>query len=38
METMPAKLAEVLILAYFHRFSYKDIAEVVGAADLKYVR
>jgi RNA polymerase sigma-70 factor (ECF subfamily) len=27
---MPAKLAEVLILAYFHRFSYNEIAEIVG--------
>ena len=27
---MPAKLCEVLILAYYHRFSYKDIAEVMG--------
>ncbi len=29
MEAMPAKLAEVLILAYYHRFPYKDIAEIV---------
>ncbi len=30
MEAMPEKLAEVLILAYYHRFPYKDIAEVIG--------
>lgn len=30
METMPANLAEVLILAYYHRFPYKEIAEIVG--------
>ncbi|MGB2986454.1 MAG: sigma-70 family RNA polymerase sigma factor [Phycisphaerae bacterium] len=30
METMPTKLSEVLILAYYHRFPYKDIAEVIG--------
>ena len=30
METMPAKLAEVLILAYYHRFPYGEIAEIVG--------
>lgn len=28
--TMPEKLREVLILAYYHRFPYKDIGEVVG--------
>ena len=26
---MPAKLTEVLILAYYHRFPYKEIAEIV---------
>jgi RNA polymerase sigma-70 factor (ECF subfamily) len=30
METMPPKLSEVLILAYYHRFAYKDIAEIIG--------
>lgn len=30
METVPAKLSEVMILAYFHRFAYKQIAEIVG--------
>lgn len=30
MEAMPAKFSEVLILAYYHRFSYKEIAEIVG--------
>ena len=30
MESVPAKLSEVLILAYFHRFAYKEIAELVG--------
>lgn len=30
MESVPAKLSEVLILAYFHRFAYKEIAEIVG--------
>ena len=30
VETMPAKLSEVLILAYYHRFPYKDIAEIIG--------
>ncbi len=29
MEMMPAKLSEVLILAYYHRFPYKEIAEIV---------
>ena len=27
---MPEKLREVLILAYYHRFAYKDIGEVIG--------
>jgi RNA polymerase sigma-70 factor (ECF subfamily) len=27
---MPAKLREVLILAYFHKFSYAEIAGIVG--------
>ncbi len=30
MESLPEKLAEVLILAYYHRFPYRDIADVVG--------
>jgi RNA polymerase sigma-70 factor (ECF subfamily) len=30
MDDMPPKLSEVMILAYYHRFSYKEIAEVVG--------
>ncbi len=30
MEAMPARLSEVLILAYYHRFAYKEIAEIVG--------
>ena len=30
VEVMPPKLCEVLILAYYHRFAYKEIAEVVG--------
>ena len=30
VDDMPANLCEVLILAYYHRFSYKDIAAVVG--------
>lgn len=30
MESMPAKFAEVLILAYYHRFAYNDIAEILG--------
>ncbi len=30
LEGMPEKLREVLILAYYHRFPYKDIGEVVG--------
>lgn len=30
VETMPAKLSEVLILAYYHRFPYKEIAEIIG--------
>ncbi len=30
MGTMPPKLSEVLILAYYHRFPYKDIAEIIG--------
>ena len=29
-KAMPTKLSEVLVLAYYHRFSYKDIAEIVG--------
>lgn len=30
MEAMPPRLSEVLILAYFHRFPYKEIAEIIG--------
>ncbi|MFQ5495354.1 MAG: RNA polymerase sigma factor [Phycisphaerae bacterium] len=30
MATMPEQLREVLILAYYHRFPYKEIASVVG--------
>lgn len=30
MGAMPTKLSEVLILAYYHRFAYKDIAEIIG--------
>jgi len=29
LEAMPEKLREVLVLAYFHRFPYKDIGEIV---------
>jgi RNA polymerase sigma-70 factor (ECF subfamily) len=30
VEQMPTRFSEVLVLAYFHRFSYKEIAEIVG--------
>lgn len=30
IETMSPHLSEVLILAYYHRFPYKDIGDVVG--------
>ncbi len=30
VEAMPEKLREILILAYFHRLPYRDIADVVG--------
>ncbi len=30
MDSMPSKLTEVLILAYYHRFPYREIAEIVG--------
>lgn len=30
VEAMPGTLCEILVLAYFHRFPYKDIAEIVG--------
>lgn len=30
VERMPDKLKDVLILAYFHKFSYQDIGEVLG--------
>lgn len=29
VEAMPDKLSEVLILAYFHRFPYREIAEIL---------
>lgn len=29
VEALPEKLREVLILAYYHRFPYKDIADIV---------
>ena len=29
LEAMPEKLREVLVLAYYHRFPYKDISEIV---------
>lgn len=30
VDEMPPHLREVLVLAYYHRFAYKDIAEVLG--------
>jgi RNA polymerase sigma-70 factor (ECF subfamily) len=30
IESMPEHLSEILILGYYHRFPYKDIAEIVG--------
>ena len=30
VDAMPPKLCEVLILAYYHRFPYKEIAEILG--------
>ena len=30
MAKMPEHLREVLVLSYYHRFAYKEIAEVVG--------
>ncbi len=30
IEAMPTKFSEVLILAYYHRFAYKEIAEIIG--------
>ena len=30
VEVMPARLCEVLTLAYYHRFAYKEIAEIIG--------
>lgn len=30
LESMPPKLREVLVLAYYHRFPYRDIADIVG--------
>jgi len=30
VESMPENLSEVLILGYYHRFPYKEIAEIVG--------
>lgn len=29
VEDMPSRLSEVLILAYYHRFPYKEIAEII---------
>lgn len=29
LESMPEKLREVLVLAYYHRFPYRDIGEIV---------
>jgi len=30
IEGMPTKLSEVLILAYYHRFPYREVAEILG--------
>lgn len=30
VDQMPAKYCEVLVLAYYHRFPYKQISEIVG--------
>ena len=30
VDAMPPQLCEVLVLAYYHRFPYREIAEVVG--------
>ncbi|MCG3177694.1 MAG: ECF RNA polymerase sigma factor SigW [Phycisphaerae bacterium] len=30
IETMPANFREVLLLSYFHEFSYRDMAEMIG--------
>ncbi|MCH8150049.1 MAG: sigma-70 family RNA polymerase sigma factor [Planctomycetes bacterium] len=30
IDELPENLTEVLVLAYFHRFPYKEIAEIVG--------
>jgi len=30
VEQIPTRFSEVLILAYYHRFSYKEIAQIVG--------
>lgn len=30
IESMPESLSDVLILAYYHRFPYKEIGEIVG--------
>lgn len=30
VDEMPAKLSEVLILAYYHRFPYREIGEIIG--------
>jgi len=30
LEAMPEKLREILVLAYYHRFPYKDIGEIVN--------
>jgi RNA polymerase sigma-70 factor (ECF subfamily) len=29
VEDMPSRLSEVLVLAYYHRFPYKEIAEII---------
>jgi len=31
VQSLPEKLSEVLVLAYYHRFRYCDIAEILGA-------
>lgn len=30
IESLPAHLSEILILGYYHRFPYKEIADIVG--------
>ncbi|MFH1574525.1 MAG: sigma-70 family RNA polymerase sigma factor, partial [Acidobacteriota bacterium] len=29
VDQMPPKLSEILILAYYHKFPYRDIAEII---------